>query len=202
MERDRSFNKKIEIETINAKEVIIEQTTVREENIQLDISETTISNFNKYQFMFLFVNPISGSQEGKYIFEIFRENGRMHEKYAFVMELPSADDKIDNKIYLFNITLMSSYELGINMLKNHLDKLAKFEKAVKKDDKQSHLDTLVLIGGGDGTVLSVIENLSKNGIDERRCVFGHIPLGTGNDLSNTLGFGCKLYFNFRHLWVD
>jgi hypothetical protein len=42
----------------------------------------------------------------------------MHEKYAFIMELPNADDKINNKIYLFKITLMSSYELGINMLKN------------------------------------------------------------------------------------
>ena len=45
-----------------------------------------------------------------------------------------------------------------------------------------------LIGGGDGTVLSMVESFIKNGTDINYCTFGHVPLGTGNDLSNTLGF--------------
>jgi hypothetical protein len=60
--------------------------------------------------------------------------------------------------------------------------LPKFESAVKKDDKQSHMDTLALIGMDDGAVLSVIEKLSKNGIDDRMCLFGHIR-AKENDLS-------------------
>ena len=45
-----------------------------------------------------------------------------------------------------------------------------------------------MIAGGDGTVLSMIESFAKFGSDINYCIFGHIPLGTGNDLSNSLGF--------------
>ena len=34
----------------------------------------------------------------------------------------------------------------------------------------------------------MIDGFVKYGIDIQFCIFGHIPLGTGNDLSNTLGF--------------
>ena len=50
----------------------------------------------------------------------------------------------------------------------------------------------VTVAGGDGTVLSTIENLTETGVDISKCIFGHIPLGTGNDLSNALGFGSKI----------
>lgn len=50
----------------------------------------------------------------------------------------------------------------------------------------------ILIAGGDGTVLSTVEKLKSYGINLKKCVFGHVPLGTGNDLSNSLGFGCEL----------
>lgn len=45
------------------------------------------------------------------------------------------------------------------------------------------------MAGGDGTVLSVVEYLHLSEIDLNKCIFGHLPLGTGNDLSNSLGFG-------------
>ena len=47
----------------------------------------------------------------------------------------------------------------------------------------------VIIAGGDGTTLSVIEGLDHEGIQLSKCIFSHIPLGTGNDFSNALGFG-------------
>ena len=52
----------------------------------------------------------------------------------------------------------------------------------------------ILIAGGDGTVLGIVEDLNKMGIPLPRCVFGAMPFGTGNDLSNALGFGneCKV----------
>ena len=49
----------------------------------------------------------------------------------------------------------------------------------------------VLIGGGDGTVLEVVEELHTNNIEIEKCIFAHIPLGTGNDLSNSMGFNSK-----------
>ena len=34
----------------------------------------------------------------------------------------------------------------------------------------------------------MIQELEKEGVNINKCIFGHIPLGTGNDLSNALGF--------------
>jgi hypothetical protein len=183
--------RKIAIETVIAKEIIIEEAGSKEEVIiPLDIEEKDINELNKFQFLFLFVNPISGSQEGKFIFEIFKEHGTIYEKHGMLMDMPGTKDRTDLRIFLFNITLTSSYDLGVGLLKSHLEKVGKMDTYLKKEGRNL-FDTLVLIGGGDGTVLSVIENLNKRGIDEKQCIFGHIPLGTGNDLSNTLGFGCK-----------
>jgi diacylglycerol kinase (ATP) len=50
----------------------------------------------------------------------------------------------------------------------------------------------VVIGGGDGTVLSVIEDFLSLGINVQNCLFSVLPLGTGNDLANSLGWGCNL----------
>lgn len=47
----------------------------------------------------------------------------------------------------------------------------------------------VIIGGGDGTVAQMLEKLQKDHVDLSRCFFGVLPLGTGNDLSRTLGWG-------------
>ena len=47
----------------------------------------------------------------------------------------------------------------------------------------------ILIAGGDGTVLGIVEELNREKIDLNRCIFGAMPFGTGNDLSNALGFG-------------
>ena len=34
----------------------------------------------------------------------------------------------------------------------------------------------------------MVDSFVKNGIDINYCIFGHLPLGTANDLSNSLGF--------------
>ena len=50
---------------------------------------------------------------------------------------------------------------------------------------------IVLIAGGDGSVLQVVQDLQNRGINIANCIFGHVPLGTGNDLANSMGFDCK-----------
>jgi len=47
----------------------------------------------------------------------------------------------------------------------------------------------IVIGGGDGSIISFIECLGEDIFSKDKCVFGVVPLGTGNDLSRCLNFG-------------
>ena len=49
----------------------------------------------------------------------------------------------------------------------------------------------IVIGGGDGTVMWVVDELIKNNIDFEKCSIGIIPFGTGNDFSVATGWGGK-----------
>lgn len=60
------------------------------------------------------------------------------------------------------------------MLKNYLDQNKKCSGVVC---------------GGDGTVTWVISELHKNQIPSTQVPFAVIPLGTGNDFSQSLGWG-------------
>ena len=54
------------------------------------------------------------------------------------------------------------------------------------------LDSLrIIIGGGDGSIMSFIECLGADVICSNKCYFGVVPLGTGNDLARSLNFGGK-----------
>ena len=46
-----------------------------------------------------------------------------------------------------------------------------------------------IVCGGDGTVMWVVEELVKAGIDLQNCPIGILPFGTGNDFSRVLGWG-------------
>jgi len=54
----------------------------------------------------------------------------------------------------------------------------------------------VVVGGGDGTVLWVVNEMIKIGIDFSNCPIGIIPFGTGNDFSRVLGWG-GIHFCFQ-----
>jgi hypothetical protein len=65
----------------------------------------------------------------------------------------------------------------------------------------------IIIGGGDGSISSFIECLGPKINSSDKCVFGVIPLGTGNDLSRALNFGgCinvkEIQSNFSHFISD
>lgn len=47
----------------------------------------------------------------------------------------------------------------------------------------------VLVGGGDGTVMWVVDELVTAKIDFEYCPIGIIPFGTGNDFARVLGWG-------------
>ena len=47
----------------------------------------------------------------------------------------------------------------------------------------------MIVCGGDGTVMWVIEEMIKNHIEVTSCPIGIVPFGTGNDFSRVLGWG-------------
>ena len=110
-------------------------------------------DLEKSNFLVIFVNQRSGSQEGTIIMELAK-------KYHH------------SSIKDFNI-FVKDY---LNIYKSNNIK--------------------IIIGGGDGTILRLIEELKKNDIIMERCIFGSMPLGTGNDLSNSLGFGAEVNINY------
>jgi hypothetical protein len=152
--------------------------------IQIEILNPLVQenlNENVKNIIFLFLNPDSGSQEGRVILDIAKKNNLKKDdtiiKFKFLSKIAT------NYAFIFNIKCAENLKTGTLLLKEYV-------KIVKPNEKVK-----VLIGGGDGSVLSMIEDFKKHGITIENCCFGHVPLGTGNDLSNAVGFGSKLLFN-------
>jgi diacylglycerol kinase (ATP) len=67
--------------------------------------------------------------------------------------------------------------------------------------------TLILAAGGDGTVRDIAEGLARLP-EDRRPPLALVPLGTGNDLSRTLGIprevepALEIAFNGKDRWID
>lgn len=48
---------------------------------------------------------------------------------------------------------------------------------------------ILVICGGDGTVMWVVSELTKHKIDHMKVPIAMLPLGTGNDFSRVVGWG-------------
>ena len=149
----------------------------------------------------LFINPLSGSQEGNTILNLSQEHKDKSIPDYNVITFNDLENEITQSEILengndmkfsfhpapynaqtsfstiiFNILNKKDFEKGKNFI---IDYLNNYEKNFLK----------ILIGGGDGTTLRLIEDLYDKKINLSKCIFGSIPLGTGNDLSNATGFG-------------
>ena len=181
-------------------------------------------------FLLLFVNPKSGSQEGKIILDYIEKYKEISIRNYNIIHFPvdeqeedwlpipfsrsrsnslqsfeeikikgvehptKFDPSIPFSIIIFNILDKDDYQKGKNFIKSYL-----------KDFPEEEMK--VLIGGGDGSVLSIIEDLFNEKINIEKCIFGAMPLGTGNDLSNAMGFdsqceiGIKIEYFQRVLYT-
>ena len=139
----------------------------------------------------IFCNPLSGNQEGKIILDI-ASNYRTQEDYKLIdfQYLNSKKNYEPIKAVFFELINKEDNAKGQLLLK-HCTERCKKNKENGLSEECYKVRTL--IGGGDGTVLSMVESFIKNGTDINFCIFGHVPLGTGNDLANTLGINYILY---------
>ena len=132
--------------------------------------------------IFFFINPKSGSTDGRAILNFASEftNESSIRCPKITLQSIVEGSLMSISAYLINILDKDEMEDGIQLLKTMTE---------------THKEKLkVLIGGGDGTVLSLIDVLNEKGINIAQLIFGPVPLGTGNDLSNALGFGGSMMF--------
>lgn len=153
----------------------------------------------RQNFLILFVNPKSGPKQGKTILEFGEKYKTESIQNYKVISFPVLNEqKLKKKskeeqefksnnghefsIIIFNIMDEEDRKKGENFIKKYL-----------KDFPQNKIK--ILLAGGDGTVMGVIEKLIQNGIPLEKCIFAPVPLGTGNDLSSSLGFGNECILN-------
>jgi len=146
--------------------------------VGIKLDDHLTNDYSNYDYLYIFVNPSSGSQEGKIILNIGQKYAHEKDDRKIVLLF----EKL--KVILFDIKNRESFKLAKELIKEHTEKIRKNVNDTK---------IRIIIGGGDGTVLSIIEELFNSKIDLSKCLFGHLPLGTGNDLSNSLGFGSNYY---------
>jgi diacylglycerol kinase (ATP) len=60
---------------------------------------------------------------------------------------------------------------------------------LKKEMEENDKKCYAIVCGGDGTVMWVVSEMVKCGIEVAKVPIGIVPLGTGNDFSRELGWG-------------
>lgn len=115
--------------------------------------------------VFLFVNSGSGGNKGKDFLEV---------PQPFQTEL---DDGRTVSLHIYSLLAENKVD-GFRLLKELSEKTGR--------------PVRMIVGGGDGTVMWADAEATAAGINTpTQCIYGIIPLGTGNDFSRVAGWGGK-----------
>jgi diacylglycerol kinase family enzyme/ribosomal protein S16 len=141
---------------------IINQNTNRERNSNPRQKKMSNPHIQENEsVIFFFINPNAGVKDGRNLINMGVK------KVEFT-------DNLHCTAYIYNLLDEINCNNGIETLRSELNRISLIR---------------VIIGGGDGSILSMIEKLHKSEIDLNRCIFGVLPLGRSNDLSRALGWG-------------
>ena len=161
---------------------------INEQQIPLEYVNLTTKYIceNIDKSLIIFCNPISGNEDGRKILNMMNhyistERYRLID-YQYLVTMTKYEPI---KGIFFELIDKEDNKKGQKLLKSVIEK-CKINK--EKGLGEKFWKIKVLIAGGDGSILSMIDSFVKNEIDLNYCAFGHIPLGTANDLSNSLGF--------------
>lgn len=115
-------------------------------------------------YVFVFFNPNSGNKQGRHLMQYNGQFVRLKRNPHIQVQMYNLIDKKDG-------------ELGFNFL-------------VSLYKTKPTCDLIVCSAGGDGTFVSILETLRDLSvpIDDQRIAFTSFPFGTGNDLSQALGW--------------
>ena len=140
-------------------------------------------------FIITFINPNSGPRQGVTILkfvETFKCKSILNYK---IISFPIQNNNVTKYNLSSSSSLNSDFSsLFFNILnKEDMQSAIKFIKKYMSYSPNNQIK--ILIGGGDGSTARFLEELIKEEINLSKCIFGTIPIGTGNDLCNSLGFG-------------
>ena len=126
------------------------------------------------------------------IYLIYKNKIKVTLKNCVFIVNPSSGKKLGRPILNILKEVTKSHVINILKEKDYLDQIKKRALNLKKGEF-----LYLVIAGGDGTVNSLVEELNNfDKIDQ--VVFVPLPVGTGNDMSRSLGFGYNLNLHYIH----
>jgi diacylglycerol kinase (ATP) len=121
---------------------------------------------NKRTAFFVFVNPTSGGNKAAAFTKLSAEK----------MIFPELGPKhVHVELSIYSLKDPKSKNRGLDILKTF------------QHDKKYEIR--IIVGGGDGTIMWVIEEMIKAGISFSKTSIGCVPFGTGNDFARVMGWG-------------
>ncbi|KAJ2964703.1 hypothetical protein NQZ79_g481 [Umbelopsis isabellina] len=132
-------------------------------------------------YLFIFVNPLSGDQKGEELTKMAIQSFRLKEAPEVQMQIYNILDDKDRELGFEMLKLVEGMAERGELMPVPED--SKIGKTARR--RQLH----VWSAGGDGTVMSVFEELVAHKVNLDIVYFSCIPFGTGNDFSQVLGWG-------------
>ena len=127
------------------------------------------------------------------IFTHFLKEDLYRELYILLIN-PISGIHIGKSLIEMDIKEIKFDELGMMAFIVNLTDSVKVDEVLSKlqEYQQYSLNkTRIIIGGGDGSAMPMIDKFLKSKIDLTRCAFGILPIGNSNDFSETLNFKGK-----------
>ncbi|ORZ06063.1 ATP-NAD kinase-like domain-containing protein [Absidia repens] len=156
-------------------------------------------------YLFIFVNPLSGDQQGNDLIQLPVQQFRLRRRPQVKVEIHNILDTqdrqtgfehilwIQNMIRQNQLPPLPTIDHGVNchyhpQYKQQQKKI-QGQCACFKTPTAMTRHIHVYSAGGDGTVMSVFDMLAQYKIDSNIFYFSCVPFGTGNDFSQVLGWG-------------